>query len=250
MRIGFVVAALALACADDKDDGAGSSGTGTTGSTSGGSSGSTSGGSSGSTSSGSDGDGGSSSGGGPCDGFEDETIGDAVSVSIRNDLDEPVFVAVGPGCYVTPVFSLEGPGGPMGLEGPDCGTCEGAIAGNCPCPGAPCANVAFLWLDAGATFDTTWSGATFQRETLPAVCVEHGMCPADCIRVLASEAGAYTFSVLAATSASGCFEEPCACTPTEGWCFIDGDGTLGEPQIDADATIDYPSDTSVEIVIQ
>jgi hypothetical protein len=109
---------------------------------------------------------------------------------------------------------------------------------------------AFLWLDAGATFDTTWSGATFQSATLPDVCVEHGMCPADCVRVLASEAGAYTFSLLAATSASGCYEEPCACTPTEGSCFIDGDGTLGEPHITADATIDYPDQTSVELVIQ
>jgi len=255
MRIALAVAALALACGEDKDDGAGGSdtgtsedtGTGSSGATSGGSSGGTSSSSSGGTSSGSDDN---PSGGGPCDGFEDETLGDAVSVSIRNDLEEPVFVAVGPGCYVTPVFSLEGPNGPMGLEGPDCGTCEGAIAGNCPCPGAPCANVAFLWLDAGAIFETTWSGATFQSETLPAVCVEHGLCPAECIRVLASEAGAYTFSVVAATSATGCFEEPCACTPSDGWCFIDGDGTLGEPHIDAEETIDYPDTTSVELVIQ
>jgi hypothetical protein len=110
--------------------------------------------------------------------------------------------------------------------------------------------VSLLWLDAGASFVTTWSGASFMGETLPDACVEHGLCPAECTRVVASTAGTYTFRALGATAASGCFQEPCACAPTDGSCFVQGDGMLEAPTLMVEEAIEYPATTSVELVFE
>lgn len=204
-----------------------------------------------------DGSGGGGSGGGGsddttgtgdvCEGFRTpDDIGPAVTLGIENGGDADIFVTRGYDCDPEYIWSLSGPGGSIKwrLMSWDV-SCEDAMSGNC-WDGGGC------WLDSvyriapGGVLSGTWSGTVYTLDELPEECLDSD-CEASCQR--GEQAPAATYTVRAhASDAVTCPYDPCECElEADGTCEIE-DGVAAGTGVEASATLDYPSETSVTVV--
>ena len=152
-------------------------------------------------------------------------------------------------CIEPVPHAITGPDGvAVAWRAPACGTCEGAVQGDCPCPPPFCDEATALFIEPGATVQYAWSGLAHVAEDIPPACPGIDMCGSTCERSVVPPAGAYSFAIQAG-GASGCSTEPCECTPKQGSC------TLLDPEMtftglaDFDAALELPGGSSVEIVV-
>ncbi|MCA9704730.1 MAG: hypothetical protein KDK70_02635 [Myxococcales bacterium] len=193
---------------------------------------------------------GSDSAGLLCGDLDDEMVEPAVSIAVVNMRNEGMWLPLINLCYFSVPYTFTGPGGGgVAWVGPDCGTCQSWAQGNCACPGAACSEDVLLYLEPGGVFEGSWSGAEFVSDTLPDTCPGLEQCGATCQRAVQAPAGSYTLEVQAGRTASGCTVEPCACEPFDGRCTVfDMTAAVDDPS-PYTAVFDYPSETSVQIVI-
>ncbi len=186
-----------------------------------------------------------------CPAFEDATAS-AITIELVNMRAEGVWLPMSPDCIDPVPFLLEDPdGAPAAWRAPACGTCEGAVQGDCPCPPPFCDEVTALYLEAGATVQYSWSGVVYVEETVPDACpgIHIAACGTQCQRAITPAAGDYTFTI-GAGSASGCAVEPCDCMPSDGSCTLLDPGMSFDGLVDVVATLSLPGESSVQLAIR
>ncbi len=236
-----LTAALATACggSSEGDSGSGGSGTGATAGTGG------TGGTSGS--GGGAGSGGAGGGGGTCEAFKDATPGSEITVQFENTTSGTLYVLPKNfGCGEEVLFRIaDSSQKEWTLEPGDCGmTCEllQTTSGLCA---AACAAPRILKLEAGSTFDYTWSGALYDAVDMPGECFfDKPSGTASCRQRMAAAAGAYEITAEAAADCGGC---TCDAATGNGFCNsftqLTSDST-------AKASITFPTDTSVKVTFK
>ena len=184
-----------------------------------------------------------------CQPFFDEDAGPTVSIDVRNETAEPIYL----------VISLQSP---VTIRGPDGTTvhwtagawplsCETLMQGVQFCGICGCNERTFR-ITPGGRWSTTWEGLTLERVTLPDGCWDQGACGPDCLVARAPDVGLWTFEVAASTGIT-CSEGPCECAETlpDGSCVIFDDMVLHDESIRTEtAALDYPGATSVELVFE
>ncbi len=185
-----------------------------------------------------------------CPAFEDEASPGSITIEIANLRAEAVWLPMSAGCIFPVPFVLTGPDGVEApWREPDCGTCAGAVQGDCPCPPPFCDERTALYLEAGATVRYEWSGLVYVEETVPAACPGIANCGASCGRAVVAPAGDYTFAVEAG-GASGCAMEPCACTPMDGSCTLYDPAMMFTGLVSVEGVLALPGGTSVQVAIE
>ncbi|MCA9649813.1 MAG: hypothetical protein KC501_07890 [Myxococcales bacterium] len=190
-----------------------------------------------------------------CEDYDDTPeIGPAVTVTIRHEGTTPVF------------FAAHGCGGAVGTTVSDAGgatvphlldtecfpnTCAGLIDSlDCSIGCNDCAPPRAGRIGPGATTASSWSGRVLTSLSLLPECAPEGSCPSSCVRQDQAPAGSYTIGLQLWRSCTG--TDDCECDgggPPSGVCSLWGfDEQLDDP-LTVSATIDYPSQTSVELVI-
>jgi hypothetical protein len=182
-----------------------------------------------------------------CDAFVDDQAGPTVSIDIRNETAETIYLIV-------PIHSPVSIRNPSGTEvhwttGPWPLSCEKLmqgvqICGNCAC------NQSTVQIMAGGQWIANWAGLTLEWVTLPDACWDQGACGPDCLVARAADHGSWTFEVTASSGVS-CSEGPCECAeaPTDGSCVIHDPEVLHDESLMTEtAILDYPNMTNVELV--
>lgn len=171
----------------------------------------------------------------------------SVEIKITNGGATQVYVDRSIFCFSVNPFDILGPD--MTEQKTELGsfefTCDEAQIGECGRnPGCPIVGQA-VQLDPGATLTVHWDGGTWTTATLSETCAEQ-FC-GGCWIAQQAPAGTYTVRVGSATSLDGC-DGPCqACVANpDGTCTAEGsraENTLTE------VVLDYPAQTSVEVII-
>lgn len=185
-----------------------------------------------------------------CPAFPDESSPGAIAIEITNMRAEGVWLPMSADCIGPVPWGLTGAdGAEVAWRAPACGTCAGAVQGQCPCPPPFCDAVTGLFLEPGATARYEWSGLVYVPETIPSACAGIDSCGATCERAEVAAAGDYTFAIQAG-GATGCAVEPCACTPTDGACtLLDYQMTFTD-LADVEATVTLPGGALVQLAIE
>lgn len=193
---------------------------------------------------------GSSEDGAGCPAFADERSPGSITIEITNMRTEGVWLPMSADCIVPVPWVLTGAdGAEVPWRAPSCGTCAGAVQGQCPCPPPFCDEVTGLYLEAGASVRYEWSGLVYVDETVPDACPGIAMCGESCQRAVVAAMGDYTFAIQAG-AATGCAVEPCACMPTDGSCtLLDYEMTFTE-LTDVEATVTLPGGSMVQLAIE
>lgn len=180
-------------------------------------------------------------------------IGPAVTVAVRHDGTAPVYYAP-VGCGGSLAFSITDAGGAMvpHLVDTECfpNTCEGFVeAAECSVGCNDCAPPTGGRMEPGAMTQETWTGTWLAQLPLQMECVtELGPCPSTCMRRDQAPAGTYTIELTVWRECTGTCECDGGPVPS-GLCGLwTGDEQLTEPATFS-VTVDYPAQTSVEIVI-
>jgi hypothetical protein len=185
-----------------------------------------------------------------CPAFDDEASPGSITIEITNMRAEAVWLPMSADCIDPVPYVLMGrDGAEAPWRAPGCGTCAGAVQGNCPCPPPFCDEVTALYLEAGATVRYDWSGLVHLEEMVPEACPGIADCGATCRRAVVAPAGDYTFTIQAG-GASGCAVEPCACTPMDGSCTLLDPGMMFTGLGSVDGVLALPGGTSVQIAIE
>jgi hypothetical protein len=193
----------------------------------------------------------SSTGAASCEMYEPVAdIGPAVDITVRHDGTTPVFFDPY-GCGGSLTFTITAGGGepvPYLLDS-ECtpNTCDGFVAASdcfvgCNDCGVPSAGR----IDAGGMGDSLWPGRINTELELLAECVPEGDCPDTCQRPEQAPPGTYEIAFTAYRTCTG----TCECDgPSSGICSLwSYDEALSDP-VTFRATVDYPTQTAVEIVI-
>lgn len=203
--------------------------------------------------SGTGGTGGTAGGGGAggatgCSAFADAPAPPGgMTIRLENARTAPIYLGGGANCAPAPLYSLEGPTGALALDASNCGsTCQDLQQHGTYCTGG-CQQPLGVRIDPGGHYDASWSGVTYQPETMPASCYwDPGSATASCDRQILPDAGSYSALASAATGVT-CSNATCSCTPdASGSCQIQG-ATLSGTKLSAKASFDYP--TSLVTVI-
>lgn len=177
--------------------------------------------------------------------------GSEVTISLRNDRAEAIFVTSHFDCAEAHlrIDSNDDPAGRWPLD--QCApTCASIIADACACPEA-CMQPRLLRIEPGASHAIVWDGALWVDHELAADCNACGVAP-DCLLGVTAPASMYLASAAASSAASDCTDEAgrpvaCECADGEDSCLLVGNpadpGELG-----AQALLDYPRTTSLELV--
>jgi hypothetical protein len=186
-----------------------------------------------------------------CDEYaSDPDIGPAVAITVRHEGTTPVFFEPH-GCGGALTFAISyADGAPVPyLLDSECSpnTCEGFL--NVPDCSVGCNDCAPPYagrIDAGATGEGQWLGQWLATRELFPECTLADDCPPTCMRADQAPAGTYTIELTVWRTCTG----TCECDgPTPGVCGLwTGDEQLDDP-VTFGATIDYPTQTSVELVI-
>jgi hypothetical protein len=194
----------------------------------------------------------------------DEPSAGPVEVRIRNGRAAPVYIGgsanacenVPPGA-TDPIgyFDLTNAAGESVAIGgrSEAFFCASLREAACGCEAVDCVAPAALKIAPGATYTYTWSGAAFDFIEAPEGC-QDGCCASTqlgCSLQRAVQAGDLTVSVAASEPGDDtvCGSVDCGCTPdASGYCFIQGAIALGF--LPVERTFAYPSETSVEVVIE
>lgn len=192
----------------------------------------------------------SADGGPGCPAFADEASPGPISIEVINMRAEAVWVPMGAGCIDPVPYVLRGPNGAeLAWRAPACGTCEGAVQGQCPCPPPFCDEVTALYLEPGASVRYEWSGLVHVGESVPHECSGIADCGATCQRAEVAPGGEHVFSIMAG-GASGCAVEPCACMPTDGACTLLDAGMMFTDLVAVEATLALPGAAAVQLAIE
>jgi hypothetical protein len=193
---------------------------------------------------------GSSEDGSGCPALADESSPGAITLEITNMRAEGVWLPMSADCIVPVPWVLTGAdGAEVPWRAPACGTCAGAVQGQCPCPPPFCDEVTGLYLEAGASVQYEWSGLVYVDETIPAACPGIASCGETCQRAEVAASGDFTFAIQAG-EATGCAVEPCACMPTDGSCtLLDYEMTFTE-LTDVEGTVTLPGGSMVQLAIE
>lgn len=176
--------------------------------------------------------GGSTGSGGVC---EDPTEpgGTSVTVTIHNERDAPIYLQSQSAsvCAVVPPFEIK-PGITMFLHGGEfCSwSCTSVLSGmGCGCPAGCGIEDAVLRLDPGGSVSGSWSGATYRRFTLDDSCGIVEPC-SECQARVPAPARAYSVWVRVSDAAV--------------------DGVQSGKVWTVTADLDYPAQTTVEVIVQ
>jgi hypothetical protein len=135
-----------------------------------------------------------------CDGFPNES-GPTIEVRFTNGTARPLYLgALTPGCGPGSTFSVRDSSG-MTLEGPQfcSSSCQDIARGPAiSCPPMGCAVSSVVTLLPGESTGQEWHGVYMKDELLPAACTQSREATT-CSRVVAIEAGTFTFTASAAT---------------------------------------------------
>lgn len=177
-------------------------------------------------------------------------IGPAVAISVRHEGTTPVFFephGCG-GALQFAIFDAAGDGVPYLLDD-ECfpNTCEGFVgASDCLVGCNDCAPPYAGRIDAGAVGEGQWPGRRLESLELSQACAPAAECAATCVRPDQAAAGTYAIELTVWRTCTG----TCECDPpTSEVCGLwTGDEQLADP-VTFTAMIDYPAETSVELVI-
>jgi hypothetical protein len=177
-------------------------------------------------------------------------IGPAVAITVRHEGTAPVFFAPN-GCGGALSFAISDAAGnsvPY-LLAAECSpnTCEGFVsAPDCSVGCNDCAPPSAGRIEAGAVGEGEWPGRWLAQLELSAACAPADGCPTTCVRPDQAPAGTYTIELTVWRTCTG----TCECdAPGSGVCGLwTGDEQLDDPAVFS-AMIDYPAQTSVELVI-
>lgn len=112
-------------------------------------------------------------------------------------------------------------------------------------PGCPYAGAVFQ-IDPGATLRVPWTGGALVKANLDEACADQ-FC-GGCFVAEPVPAGAYKVQIHHSPAIEECTEPPCTtCQPNDqGWCIVEG---IRSEDLVAEATLDLPADTAVEVVL-
>jgi hypothetical protein len=185
-----------------------------------------------------------------CPAFEDDASPGSITLEVTNMRADGVWLPMSANCIDPVPWALAGPGGTgVAWRDPGCGTCEGAVQGNCPCPPPFCDEVTALFLEPGATVRYTWAGLVYVGEDIPAACPGVDACGTSCARAVVADPGSYAFTVEAG-GAMGCAVEPCACTPMDGSCTLLDPGMMFTGLTSFEGGLELPGGSLAQIVIE
>lgn len=177
-------------------------------------------------------------------------IGPAVVVTVRHEGTTPVFFAPH-GCGGAITFAITDAAGQSVpyLLSAECSpnTCDGFVgATDCSVGCNDCAPPSAGRIDAGAEGESQWPGHWLAELELLEACAPAVDCPATCVRPDQAPAGTYAIELTVFRTCTG----TCECdVPGPSVCGLwTGDEQLDEP-VTFTAMIDYPAQTSVELVI-
>lgn len=185
-----------------------------------------------------------------CEEFRSTTeIGPAVSVTVRHEGAQPVYF-LPQGCAA--IMSFEVTSLDLDTDVPnarsDClpELCDDFMVASDCFPGCPnCAPPGSGRIDPGATGTGEWSGTWLVPLEMNSDCVSHNSCVSTCQRADQAPAGRYTVGLTIFRTCDG----GCECDgDDDGVCSLYGGTFLGYPQTFV-ATVDYPNQTTAEIVI-
>ena len=101
-------------------------------------------------------------------------------------------------------------------------------------------------IDPGVTDTASWSGGAYEVAPISEECADKFCDP--CWAQQQAPPGAYTVRVASGTAIKGCNEDMCGiCKGEDGWCITDGTRV---DEVVVEGVLDYPSQTSIELVIQ
>lgn len=209
--------------------------------------------SSGGSGSGGNGSGGNGSGGSAsCESFGDEEPAQAVTVTVRNTGDDPIFLS-GQSCTSTIDLTVTDPNGDERTwRNDDCTfTCEALQEHSGVCA-ADCGIPPVIMIAAGGLYELEWTGVLYEPTEMPEGCFFEPQYPGpqSCHQQLVASAGDYTIATNAWSAASGC-QDPsgCNCTPdTDGACQLEAPAFVEGEASTQSGVVTYPSENAVEIV--
>lgn len=184
------------------------------------------------------------SGAAACEVYQsDEDIGPGVEVLVRSEATTPVYFDTH-GCSDRPVLEITGPGGePVPyLFGILCGEFIGD--GECPVGTNDCGSPNGGRLEPAATDEAGWPGRWVTELEVDPACAPDPACPSTCDRMDQAPPGTYEIALTVYRSCTG----TCECDGPAPACGLFGANERSEP-VTFTATVDYPAQTSVEIVI-
>lgn len=176
-----------------------------------------------------------------CAAFDNEK-GTPVTVRLRNESGETIYLAA----ECEELTSLVVPVEPNGLAyyEPVCTCSTVQLQGELACIAAGCVPSA-LRLLPGETREVVWSGTAMKKDELPAGCVEGQESGAACERRVKAPAQAHRVGVKAFSSCAGNAGEPgCTCA-ANGIC--EG-GAIGVEGYYESPTFNYPAQTVVDVI--
>ena len=192
------------------------------------------------------GDGTGGAGAAVCDAFQNAPAQTVMSVTLENHRATPIFVTTDQTCFSTPPFTLVGPNGQgvsLGVQ-----VCESNCAEQmkphpttCPliCQGPP-----LIRIEAAGSHSVQWGPSVLETTKMPLGCYFDSLYIKSCQRIVALDAGTYTFEAKAATECTGC-----VCTPDTSGSCAPANGTLVGPWLEASASADLPTG-NVELVFE
>lgn len=181
-----------------------------------------------------------------CRDVEDEAAStDDITITLRNDTTQILYVDGGEGCTPMP-WQLERDGNARKWRRALCEfSCEDVIAGDCTCD-SECGSGSVLVLPPGESHSVTWDRSIYVDEDLSLDCPAEG-CPTQCDRrTVAADA---SYSVVASASAV-CIPDDgaCECEDATSTCYV-----TGRPGDDvaasASVTLVLPDDVGDEVVV-
>jgi hypothetical protein len=125
-------------------------------------------------------------------------------------------------------------------------SCVNYCDGDCHCGDGPCIADLLIQIQPGGRYRATWRGGFFEKPTPPEECLHLYSCLSQCRIEHQATAGTYRLRSVTSTDAD-CDWGNCTCEPNEdGWCQMNG--VLSGVETAAEAFVDYPAETSAEIV--
>jgi hypothetical protein len=194
-----------------------------------------------------------------CDGFENSTSRDEVTVRYVNDGTEPIYVGrTEPNeCGTDPHEFLlakatdeaDAADEPLTWGNGICTTCAALQRGPIMCP-TSCEPHQLVRIDPGGSYDFSWTGTYYQAVDMPLECYSAEGSPGQpCSKVVAAEAAVYRFVGTAWSSLECPLDLACHCSPeASGACrFPPFDGRATGTARRVAAALDYPAEKLVEL---
>ncbi|UQA61340.1 hypothetical protein [Polyangium aurulentum] len=193
--------------------------------------------------------------GGVCEAFLNEP-GTTVTIRLKNERAEPIFIGSRASCFDAPPFTLRNVGNQiLDIGGSGCGSsCEGMQEhGLLTCADA-CSAPSMLMIAPGGHFETTWDGRLNHTVTMPAECVK-GIEEQDrtCTQRVTAPRSLYQVSAQAFLDVRDCgaLAGPCSCKPSaDGSCDVLDPGAVGPASLTMVSSLNYPDESTVELVFQ